>query len=190
MTTIESDVIVSGKRIRLRRKRLSDASSDYAWRRDPALARYDAARPTQLTYEEFLANYTRELLHPQAYRRTYAVEDHSALHIGNVMYYNIDLSRREAELGITIGNPDYWGRGYGSEAVDLFVDHVFTETAVTRIYLHTLDWNVRAQRAFENAGFRHCGRSKRGAYRFQLMELRREWRWEREYQHHARRRGY
>ena len=185
MTTIESDVIASGSYVRLRRKRLSDAPNDYAWRRDPVLARYDAARPTQLTYEEFLATYTEELLHPQRFRRTYAVEDPSALHIGNAMYYNIDLQRREAELGITIGNPAYWSRGCGSEAVDLLIDHVFTATALARIYLHTLDWNVRAQRAFERAGFRQIGRSRRGEHRFRVMELRREWRWDREYARRA-----
>ena len=52
MTTIDSSVIASGARVDLRVKRLSDAPNDYAWRRDPVLARYDAARPTNLTYEE------------------------------------------------------------------------------------------------------------------------------------------
>ena len=189
MTTLDADVIVQGKRVQLRRKRLSDAPNDYAWRRDPVLARYDAARPTNLTYEEFLATYTQELLHPQPFRRTLAAEDHNGLHIGNVMYYNIDQQRREAELGITIGNPVYWGRGYGSEAVALLVDHVFTETAITRLYLHTLDWNVRAQRAFESAGFKDCGRARRAEYRFHVMEARREWFWERDYARRARRRA-
>ena len=50
MTTTESDIIVTGERVRLRRKRLSDAPSDFAWRRDPDLTRYDAAKPTSLSY--------------------------------------------------------------------------------------------------------------------------------------------
>jgi RimJ/RimL family protein N-acetyltransferase len=189
VTTLDSGVIASGQRVDLRVKRLSDAANDYAWRRDPVLARYDAARPTSLTYEEFLATFTEELLHPQPFRRTFAVVDHNEVHIGNVMYYNIDLQRREAELGITIGNPAYWGRGYGSEAVSLLVDHVFTVSSLTRLYLHTLDWNVRAQRAFESAGFRDCGRARRNQHRFHVMELRREWRYAREYGRRAVPRG-
>lgn len=192
MTTSESretksGVIARGRLVCLRHKRLSDAPNDYAWRRDPVLARYDATRPTPLTYEEFLATYTEELLHPQPYRHTFAVENPRAIHIGNVMYYNVDLPRREAELGITIGNPAYWGRGYGSEAVGLLVDHVFTETAFTRVYLHTLDWNVRAKRAFESVGFRRCGSRRRAEHRFHIMEIRREWRWDRDYPRRARR---
>ncbi|MEE9278161.1 MAG: GNAT family N-acetyltransferase [Dehalococcoidia bacterium] len=181
MTAIDNDVIVEGQRVRLRRKRLSDAPNDYAWRRDADLARYDATRPTSLSYDDFLANYTGELLHPQPFRCTFALEDRLGHHIGNVMYYNIDLRRRETELGITIGNAAYWGCGFGTEAVTLLVDYVFTETSLTRIYLHTLDWNARAQRTFVNVGFRDCGRTQRGEHRFRVMELRREWLWQRDY---------
>ena len=169
--------VAVGTKVRLRDKRLGDARSDYAWRRDETLARYDAARPLTQPYEDFFEHFREELRNPQPFRRTFAVEVHSAngsddgVHIGNVMYYNIDLSRREAELGVTIGEPAYWGHGYGTEAVALLLDHVFSTTTLTRIYLHTLDWNVRAQRSFISAGFRDCGRSRRGEYRFHRMEI-------------------
>ena len=185
MTATRDDLIVTGAKVCLRRKRLSDAARDYAWRRDTDLARYDAARPIRQSYEEFLATYQDELVYPHPFRRTFAVEDAHANHIGNVMYYNIDLGRREAELGITIGNPAYWGEGYGSETVTLLVDYVFTNTPLTRIYLHTLDWNVRAQRAFARCGFRECGRVRRGEHQFRHMEVRREWLWARDYQRRA-----
>lgn len=185
MTTTESDVVAEGTKVRLRRKRASDAATDFAWRRDSELARYDAARPTMLAYEDFVATYKDELLRPQPFRRTLAIDDLDDRHIGNAMYYNIDLRRREAEIGITIGNPAYWGRGCGSEAITLLVDHVFTQASITRLYLHTLDWNVRAQRAFARAGFRDCGRTRRGEHRFHVMEIRREWLWDREYARRA-----
>lgn len=169
--------VAVGAKVRLRDKRLDDARSDYGWRRDETLARYDAARPLTQPYEDFFKHFREELHDPHPFRCTFAVEVHSGsdsdhgVHIGNVMYYNIDLSRREAELGVTIGDPAYWGHGYGTEAVALLVDHVFSTTSLTRIYLHTLDWNVRAQRSFISAGFRDCGRSRRGEYRFHRMEI-------------------
>lgn len=175
MTTTQDDTIARGVKVALRRKRLSDAANDYAWRSDPDLARYDAARPLTISYEDYLETYTAELLYPHALRKMYAVEDPQGRHIGNVMYYNIDLVRREAEIGITIGIPAYWGHGYGSDAIRLLADHIFATTPLTRLYLHTLDWNARAQRSFARAGFRECGRSRRGGYRFCVMELRREW---------------
>ncbi len=167
---IVDDWIAVGTKVRLRDKRLGDARSDYAWRRDETLARYDAARPLTQCYEDFFNHFREELSNPHPFRRTFAVEA-DGVHIGNVMYYNIDLSRREAELGVTIGEPSYWGNGYGTEAVTLLLEHVFSTTSLTRIYLHTLDWNVRAQRSFARAGFRDCGRSRRGEYRFHRMEI-------------------
>lgn len=185
MTTVQDDVIAEGALVRLRRKRDSDARSDYRWRKDAVLARYDAATPTTLTYKEFAAQHRQECEHPQPFRRSFAVEAADGSHIGNVMYYNIDAARREAELGITIGETAHWGQGCGSEAVTLLVDHVFTNTSLTRIYLHTLDWNTRAHGAFERAGFRECGVARRGEHRFVRMEIRREWLWERDYQGRA-----
>ena len=69
------------------------------------------------------------------------------------------------------------------------VDLIFTATALTRVYLHTLDWNVRAQKSFKAAGFRDSGRVRRGHQRFHRMEVRREWLWERQYQWRAVPRG-
>lgn len=173
-TTLEGEV-ARGERIVLREKRLGDAPNDYRWRTDAELARFDAARPFSATYNDYLALYRDELMYPSPYRRSLAIETHDGRHIGNVMYYNIDGVRREAEIGITIGERDYWSKGYGRDAVETLVRHIFRTTGFRRVYLKTLDWNVRAQRAFEAAGFRVCGRSRRGANSFVIMELLPAW---------------
>ncbi len=107
--------------------------------------------------------------------RNLAIEDESGRRIGNVMYYNVDRWRKEAEIGISIGQREYWGRGYGSDAVRTLVRYLFRATDLRRLYLHTLDWNVRAQRAFYKAGFRPCGTAYRNGHTFVVMEVRRDW---------------
>ena len=174
MTTIE-DVVAEGRLVRLRRKRLSDAEDDYAWRRDPELARFDAAVPLRTSFDDFLTTFQDELRLPSPFRRVLAVEDLYGLHIGNVMYYNIDERRGEAELGITIGDKRYWNQGYGTDIVRTFLVYLFTVQNMRRIYLNTLDWNVRAQRAFQKAGFRQSGYNRRGPHAFVTMEALREW---------------
>jgi len=173
-TTVEGEV-ARGELVVLREKRLGDAHNDFRWRTDAELARYDAARPFAATYQDYLALFRDELMYPSPYRRSLAVEDAAGRHIGNVMYYNIDTIRREAEIGITIGEREYWGKGYGTDAVKTLVRHIFRVTGFRRIYLKTLDWNVRAQRAFEKAGFRTCGRSRRGGNSFVVMEYMSAW---------------
>jgi RimJ/RimL family protein N-acetyltransferase len=175
MTTAARGEVVRGQRVVLREKRLGDAYNDYRWRSQPELARYDAARPFTASFQEFAALYREELLFPSPYRRSLAIEDEQGRHIGNLMYYNIDTTRREAELGITIGEPEYWGKGYGTEAVRLAVEYLLRRLGFRRLYLKTLVWNERARRCFEKAGFVEYGRDQRGSNRFVLMELRREW---------------
>jgi RimJ/RimL family protein N-acetyltransferase len=173
-TTVEGEV-ARGELIVLREKRLGDARDDYRWRTDAELARFDAARPFAATFEDYMALYRDELTYPSPYRRSLALEDADGRHIGNVMYYNIDAMRREAEIGITIGERDYWSHGYGTDAVRTLVRHILRVTGFRRVYLKTLDWNVRAQRAFEKAGFQVCGRSRRGGNVFVVMEFLASW---------------
>ena len=174
MSVVKGEV-ARGAKVVLREKRPSDADDDYAWRSDSELARFDAARPFSASFDDFRALHEEELAYPSPSRRTLAIEDQAGRHIGNVMYYNIDYAHGEAELGITIGVREYWGQGYGTDAVRTLVRHLFTKTALKRVYLKTLDWNERARRSFEKAGFVVYGTTRRGGHDFTLMEVRREW---------------
>jgi len=163
-----------GQKIALRGKRLSDAANDYAWRCDAGLALLDAVPVLDMPYAEYVAYYADELRHPSRRRCKFAIDSIAdGRHIGNCMYYDIDESKRQAELGIMIGDRDYWSRGFGADAVETLVRHIFDDTNMDRVYLKTLEWNVRAQRCFRKCGFVPCGRSLRQGYDFLLMELHR-----------------
>ncbi len=175
MTTLIHGEVLRGERVVLREKRLGDAPTDYRWRSTPELSRFDAAQPLSLTYHQYLALYREELLYPSPYRRSLAIEDEHARHIGNIMYYNIDTFHGEAELGITVGEKSCWGKGYGSAAVALLLEYLLGRQGFRRIYLKTLDWNERARRCFISAGFAEYSRASRGSNTFVLMECRQEW---------------
>lgn len=165
--------LARGELIVLREKTLADAEQDYEWRRDPELATFDAARPYSGSLKDYMSLFSDELRYPSPYRKTVAVEDYEGRHIGNVMYYNADFQRREAEIGVTIGLREYWGRGYGTDLLRTFVRYLFDALSLERVYLKTLDWNTRAQRCFENAGFKRYGTSRRGDHHFILMDIHR-----------------
>lgn len=174
MTRTEGQVIQRGEKVVLRTKTADDAKEDYEWRIDPELATYDAAYPLRMSFQDYLTLHAEELQFPSPFRRTFAIDDLEGKHIGNVMYYNFDERRGEAELGITIGDRNYWSRGYGTDAVRALVTYLFRTTNLRRIYLHTLEWNVRAQRAFTKAGFTPIGTVRRGGNTFVQMEIRRD----------------
>jgi RimJ/RimL family protein N-acetyltransferase len=174
MTLVRDDELGRGEKVVLRRKRMDDAPADYAWRRDPELARFDAASPLRSSYSDFLVTFREDVDYPTPFRRVYAIEEEDGQHIGNVMYYNIDDRRKEAELGITIGDKRYWGRGYGRDAVRAFLRHLFLDVGLERVYLNTLDWNERAQQSFLASGFVPCGTNRRGVHSFITMEAKRD----------------
>ena len=168
--------MIDQKRIVLRDKNPSDAWDDYSWETDPELAALDAAPVMPVPYSQYLLDYDYELRRPSRTSRQFAIDTMEGKHIGNCSYYNFDERGRDVELGIMIGNRDYWNRGYGTETVNALVDFIFNELPVDRVHLKTLEHNHRAQGCFRKCGFNPCGNLSRHEYAFLLMEIyRKEW---------------
>jgi RimJ/RimL family protein N-acetyltransferase len=166
--------MTNNSRITLRKKRLSDARDDYSWQIDPELVKLDAAVVLDMSYQQYLAEYTFELCYPISSRHEFGIDTLSGEHIGNCVYYNVDQVERKTEVGIMIGKRNYWNKGYGVEAINALLEIVFQKTRLERAYLTTLDWNDRAQRCFKKCGFKECGHVTRGEHSFLLMAIQRE----------------
>ncbi len=169
--------MITGNKIRLREKNLSDVQNDYAWQTDPELVNLDAAPLVTISFPQYLLAYTGELHYPTPNRHPFAIETLDGKHIGNCVYYNVNETEDEAELGIMIGDSNYRDNGYGSDVIFTLVNHVFSQTELERLYLKTLNWNQRAQKCFQKCGFTPCGHLHKDGHRFVLMELYRE-QWE------------
>ncbi len=168
--------MIIGSKVRLRDKRLADAVDDYTWRTDLELAQLDATPQLTITFPQYLLGYARGLRYPASGRREFAIETLDGEHIGNCSYYDISETKGEAELGIMIGNRNYWDKGCGADTVATLVSYIFRQTNLKRIYLKTLDTNSRAQKCFGKCGFYSYGCTNRDGYWFVLMELhRKQW---------------
>ena len=169
-------VELRGARIILREKRLEDAEQDYIWRSDPELARLDAAYPLTMSYDRFLKIFEDQLKFPTPGSHHFGAETFEGKFIGNCMYYDLDSVNLEAELGIVIGDRDYWGNSFGYDAVTTLLEYMFDVRSLKRVYLHTLEWNNRAQRCFTKCGFNPVRPVRRMSHDFLLMEvLRDDW---------------
>ena len=175
MSEAEPGVVATTPRLRIREKRIEDAPAEYAWRKDPEVARYDATLPLILSYGEYVQQFERDLRFSNPARHAYAIETAEGEHIGALMYYNADHASGTAEYGISIGPAESRGAGLGTEATIAFLRFVWQSLPLRRIYLHTLEWNERARRSFERAGFRQTEVVRRGNERFLRMEAKREW---------------
>ncbi|MEW5988305.1 MAG: GNAT family protein [Chloroflexota bacterium] len=70
----------------------------------------------------------------------------------------VDWKNGNAWVGIGIGEREYWGRGYGTEAMKLALRYAFSELNLHRVTLGVFEYNTRAQRSYEKAGFKVEGR--------------------------------
>ena len=169
--------MIIGSKIILRNKKLADAPDDYTWQADSELAYLDAAPALNTAFTRYLSEYTSQLRYLSPNRHQFAIDTLKGRHIGNCSFYGINETKGEAELGIMIGDRDYWSKGYGTDAITTLLNYIFRQTKLKRIHLKTLASNNRAQKCFQKCGFSSYGRRDRGEFRFVLMETHRE-QWE------------
>ena len=162
---------IKGKKVIIRSKKPSDAENDYRWQTDAELSALDAVIPSTISYREFYREYVVWLRHPYPGRITFGVDTPEGKHIGNCVYYNIDEIAQQTEIGIMIGDRDYWNHGYGEDIITTLIDYVFSLRKFKRVYLKTLEDNFRAQRCFEKCGLTPCGHREQDGYHFLLMDL-------------------
>lgn len=77
--------------------------------------------------------------------------------IGTIGLHKVDWKNRNAELGIAIWKKEYWGRGYGTDAIKALLKYAFHELNLHRVYLRVYNFNKRAIRCYEKAGFKKEG---------------------------------
>jgi RimJ/RimL family protein N-acetyltransferase len=73
--------------------------------------------------------------------------------VGEAVLNDIDWHNRSANFRIMLAGPALFGQGLGGEATRLVVAHGFAALDLHRIELEVLDFNPRARRAYERAGF-------------------------------------
>ena len=109
------------------------------------------------TREATEARYQRDTGDPRAASFTiYAREGLRPIGMANL--HQIDHFNRSAEFGILIGEAEFRGRGYGTEATRLMLEVGFTCLGLHTILLSVFGYNERAIRAYLRAGFKPVGR--------------------------------
>jgi RimJ/RimL family protein N-acetyltransferase len=173
LETITPRQPIIGKKVILRPKDLEDAATDYQWRTDAELCRLDASQPLTNSFEEFLKWYREELRYIWQGCH-FAIGTVDGKHIGNCSYFNIDEMKRDAEMGIMIGDKDHWDKGYGTDALCTSLKYVFSRSSMDSVHLKTLNWNYRAHACFEKCGFTYIGTMVSGEYHFLTMKINRD----------------
>lgn len=102
--------------------------------------------------------------------------------IGRTDLFDVDRQNGSCAFGITVGEPELWGQGLGTDAVNALVDFAFGQLRLERVWLDTDADNKRAQGAYAKSGFTVEGRFRRAFYQdgrfsdgIRMALLREEW---------------
>jgi len=164
-------VTIQGKRIRLRGIERSDVPTFVRWFNDPEVTMYlrmylpMSQAEEERWFEEHLERKSGVI---------FGIETTDGRLIGNCGLEGIDWKERRATLGIAIGEKEYWGQGYGADAITTLLRFAFTQMNLHRIQLTVYSYNERAKRCYEKCGFRHEGTLREshfygGRYHDELM---------------------
>ena len=85
--------------------------------------------------------------------------------IGMVGAMQIDHEAQNCEVGWTIGNKDFWGKGHAMDAAIAFCKFLFEQKNMHLIYVRVLSTNLRAMRFHEKLGFTQTGYFKDFIYK-------------------------
>ncbi|HEY5903836.1 MAG TPA: GNAT family protein [Anaerolineales bacterium] len=137
------------------------------WYRDSELVRLMDARPGPLRSASATKNWVEKHLDGLGDKEHWfairSLQDDSLL--GDIGLDVIDGARRDAYVGIAIYQREFWGRGYGTEAMQLILEYAFTQVNLRRVTLSVFEYNPRAVHSYEKAGFRHEGRMRQALLR-------------------------
>lgn len=77
--------------------------------------------------------------------------------IGTIGFSEIEWTNQVAEIGIGIGDPSNWRKGYGYEAVQIALNFGYNEMNFHRIQLTVLSYNAGAIALYKKCHFKHEG---------------------------------
>ncbi len=82
------------------------------------------------------------------------------LTIGLIGLDGIQWVHGDAWVGIGLGEREYWGKGYGTDAMRILLRYAFEELNLHRLSLSVFEYNSRAIRSYEKVGFVIEGRAR------------------------------
>ncbi|HYF82020.1 MAG TPA: GNAT family protein [Clostridia bacterium] len=149
--------MLDGKLVRLREYRKEDISLKLSYGNDPEVLRYmESGIPYPTTLNEELRWFDSISAFKDSYR--FAIETIEGSHyIGDCGFNSIDWKNSVANVVILIGNKEYWGRGYGTEAMQILLFFAFNQINVNKVRLNVYSFNERAIKSYEKCGFKREG---------------------------------
>jgi RimJ/RimL family protein N-acetyltransferase len=171
---MEETAMLEGKLVRLRPMEPEDVDRYYEWINDEEVKEFLSSRYyfSRAAEAEWLKEHVSS---PLSFTNlSFAMDTLDGRHIGSIGLGDASPHHRRAELGIAIGDKEFWSRGYGTDAICTLLRFAFDEINLHRVHLKVDERNMRAIACYRKCGFVEEGhlrddRYARGSYHDSLI---------------------
>ena len=155
---------IEGELVILRKHVPENIAAFQRWYADPEVARLARYQDAPMRADEIDRFFQLRALGLEALTMAIHERETDRL-IGTCAFSQVDGENGSAMYHITIGEKDMWGRGCGTEATRLMLDHALGTLGLHRISLTVFEFNERAIRAYRSCGFVVEGRARESIWR-------------------------
>lgn len=145
-----------GFKVKLRLFEMDDAETLCRWMNNPQVTKFLKRNPPMSLAEE------REWLEGLPKRPTHKVFGIETLAdkrlIGSIGLHDISQHSGTATTGTVIGEPEFWGGGYGTDAKMVLLDYAFNILNLRKIRSRVYDFNERSLAYAAKCGYVQEGR--------------------------------
>jgi len=158
--------MLRGKLVVLRPIQRSDIKYFLKWFNDPEVTQYLSMYlpMTEMAEEKYIEDLANRASTNVSFVIE-AIDGEKTVPIGTVGLHQINIKDHHGTFGISIGEKDYWSKGYGTETARLVIKYGFEELNLHRIGSGAISFNERSLRLHLKVGFKEEGRQREAMYR-------------------------
>lgn len=148
-----SNIKIYGKKVYLRPIQLSDVTDKYVhWLNDKEVIR-GLENPVIPYTKDRLQQYILKMISTPDNYMFAIIDVRSNEHIGNVKLHNFNEHANHCEVGIMIGDKNFWNKGVGTEALSLVLWFAFDVLKVNKVWASVHQTNLASLNLFQKLGF-------------------------------------
>lgn len=158
---------LSEGRIRFMPLQMENIHTHFRWNNDAELNRLDSEAPHQEeSFGSFKQRFERLCREESPTHRHFEIHDTvDEVLIGVAYVADISPHHRHALVGVTIGEREYWGEGYGRESLRLLLQYCFRTLDLHRVSAETFEYNTAWRDLVDGLGFTQEGVAREYLYR-------------------------
>lgn len=150
---------IASDRFYYRTLTLEDVNEAYIrWMNDKDVCKYLESRFIDHNYDT-VCSYVKNVLNNNTVNLFGIFNISTDSHIGNIKL-DVDITHKKAEIGLLIGEKQWWGKGVATEAIKAIANYGFTECEIEKIEAGCYYSNKGSLSAFQKVGFKIEGRTR------------------------------